>query len=296
MPPDRYSMRDYYPRPRTTALVWVVAAMASCFVLQLTLLSPWLAAYAGLIEQLRLTVRGIQQWHLWTVLTHGLLHDTGFLPHIVFSLLPLVLIGRELEPQLGARRFAALFGAALLAGSLCWLALHWRHGGAHIGPSAGIVALFVVLARLYENQQMTFMPFFVFSVTLRPMHLVYGLAVTDALLLLVFELPGAALPLDYAPSAHLGGLITGLTYFRLFHANNGWDRAPGFSLPVWLRFPKMTPAPPGRTPALPRSRDPEHLRADVDRILDKINSQGFGSLTPEEKHTLDTARDLLSKG
>jgi hypothetical protein len=33
----------------------------------------------------------------------------------------------------------------------------------------------------------------------------------------------------------------------------------------------------------------------VDRILDKINSQGFGSLTDEEKQILDHAKDILNK-
>jgi hypothetical protein len=37
------------------------------------------------------------------------------------------------------------------------------------------------------------------------------------------------------------------------------------------------------------------LKAAVDRILDKINSKGFGALTPEEKRLLDEAKDLLSK-
>jgi len=39
----------------------------------------------------------------------------------------------------------------------------------------------------------------------------------------------------------------------------------------------------------------ENLRAEVDRILDKINSKGFGALTAEEKRLLDEARDLLSR-
>ena len=39
----------------------------------------------------------------------------------------------------------------------------------------------------------------------------------------------------------------------------------------------------------------DDLRAEVDRILDKINSQGFGALTDEEKRVLDEARDLLSR-
>ena len=36
-------------------------------------------------------------------------------------------------------------------------------------------------------------------------------------------------------------------------------------------------------------------QAEVDRILDKINSHGFGALTPEEKRILDDAKDLLSR-
>lgn len=289
-------MRGDYSRPPTTALVWMVAAMVACFVLQLVLMSPWLGASSALPDQLRLTVRSIQQWHLWTLLTHGLLHSTGNPLHILFSLLGLVLIGRELEPQLGARRFTTLFIVSLLAGALCWLALHWRYGGVHIGPSAGVMGLLVVLARLYENQQMSFMPFFVFSVTMRPMYFVYGLAAIDAFLLVLYELPGAETPFGSAPSVHLGGMAAGWLYFRFFHANNGWDRAAtAFSLPAWLKFPRRKPAAsPNAVAGRPR-RAAEALRADVDRILDKINSHGFGSLTEEEKRTLDDAKDLLSK-
>lgn len=288
-------MRGDYPRPRTTALVWLVAAMISCFVLQSALLLPWFDTSSALPDQLRLTVRSMEQGHLWTLLTHGFLHGTAFPLHIIFSLVAIVLLGRELEPQLGARRFALLFGAALLAGAGCWLAMHWSAGGAHTGPSAGIMALLVVLARLYENQRMNFMPFFVFSVTVRPMHLVYGLAAIDTLLLLLIELPGTDAFFGYAPSAHLGGMATGWLYFRFFHASNGWDRAPGFSLPAWIRHAaKPTPAQ-AQTPAARPARDALSLKADVDRILDKINSQGFGALTDEEKQTLDHAKDLLSK-
>jgi hypothetical protein len=37
------------------------------------------------------------------------------------------------------------------------------------------------------------------------------------------------------------------------------------------------------------------LRTEVDRILDKINSAGFGALTADEKLLLDNAKDLLSR-
>ena len=37
------------------------------------------------------------------------------------------------------------------------------------------------------------------------------------------------------------------------------------------------------------------LQAEVDRILDKINENGFGSLTQDEKNTLDKAKGLLNR-
>ena len=39
----------------------------------------------------------------------------------------------------------------------------------------------------------------------------------------------------------------------------------------------------------------DDLQAEVDRILDKINLSGFGSLTEEEKNTLDRAKEILRK-
>jgi membrane associated rhomboid family serine protease len=292
MSSDRFYMRGEYLRPPTTALVWLVASMASAYLLQLVLLIPLFASNSWVPNLFRLTVRGVEQGHLWALVTHGFLHSTTNPLHIIFSLLSLVLIGRELEPQLGSRKFLLLFGGALLMGALSWLAFHWQNGGVHIGPGAGIMGLLVVLACLYSDQSMKFMPFFVFSVTVRPLYFVYAVLAIDAALLIIYELPGAEVPFGYAPSAHLGGMLAGWLYFRFLHANNGWDRAAGFAPPSWLRFPKKKQAV---TNIAPPAHPPVDLRADVDRILDKINSHGFGSLTEAEKRPLDAAKDLLSK-
>jgi hypothetical protein len=69
-------------------------------------------------------------------------------------------------------------------------------------------------------------------------------------------------------------------------------------LPPWLKRsskPPITP-PPAHTPAPRRApNDRAGVRAEVDRILDKINSHGFGALTVDEKRVLDEAKDLLSR-
>jgi hypothetical protein len=88
-------------------------------------------------------------------------------------------------------------------------------------------------------------------------------------------------------------MLAGWLYFRFLHARAGWDRAAGFALPSWLRV--GSGPRPVSAPAFGRRRPAATLRADVDRILDKINSQGFGSLSDEEKRTLDEAKDMLSK-
>lgn len=290
MSSDRDYMRHDYPHRSTTALVWLVATIVAAFVLQLILLSPWFGSGAALISQLVLTIPGLQHWHLWTLLTHSLLHSTSYPFHILFTILGLVFVGRELEPVLGAKRFLWVYSAAILLGGLGWTAVHWGHDGGHMGAVAGVFALLVVLAGIHPHLEMNLL---FFPVSIRIRQIVLIILGVEILGLVFYELIGAGAPLGLTPSAHLGGMLAGWLYMRFFHASQGWDRAAGFSLPHWLRFGSgKRPSP---TPVLGHRRPSASLRADVDRILDKINSQGFGSLSNEEKRTLDDAKDLLSK-
>jgi membrane associated rhomboid family serine protease len=271
-------------------------------VIQFMVQMPWARGVERLEDTMALSIVTLKNGWVWTLLTHSFLHSTSFVLHLVFNCLLLYFLGRELLPMLGARRFLGLYAVATIVGGLAWAAVHWRFGhGELIGATAAIAALFVVFACFFPNQQMTFLLFFLFPVTITPKHIAYFLVGLELLGLFVYEIPGARLPFDVAvaSSAHLGGMLTGFLYYRFMH-DAYWligsaDRAE-IELPRWLKRTRKPSLPPPATESIaagPSSR--EDIRAEVDRILDKINSQGFGALTPEEKRVLDDAKDLLSR-
>ncbi|HWA28058.1 MAG TPA: rhomboid family intramembrane serine protease [Lacunisphaera sp.] len=292
MSSDRDYLRHDYTRRNTTALVWLVSTIVAAFVLQLILLSPKLdAGGTAVFRFLALSISGVKDWHLWTLLTHCLLHSTASPWHILFTVLGLVFAGRELEAVIGPRRFLGVFAGAIFIGGLCWTAVHWRFGGMQFGAGSAVFGFLVVLAGIHPHLEMSLL---FFPISFRLKHLVYVFLAVNLLGLAFYELWGEIPPLGLSPAADLGGMLAGWLYFRYLHARDGWDRDASFALPAWLRFNfRKRPAPP--TPAAGRLRPAATLRADVDRILDKINSHGFGSLSDEEKRTLDEAKDLLSK-
>ena len=289
---DRSYMHEDYPRQRTSVLTWLICATIAGFVLQLVLDSSWLGG--GIDRQLALSVSGLRSGRVWTLVTHGFLHDPHYFFLLLGNLVCLYFIGRELLPMLGPRRFLSLYLGSIVGGGLVWTAVHWQQGGLHWGATAGVEALLVVFACFYPNRRMDFLLFFV-PISLKPKHLAFGLVGLELLGLLFCELRGAAYPLDVgvANSAHLGGMLAGWIYFRFLHETR-WrfgSRRTDLEPPAWMKRQAKGPAP-GFQVNLGRRDD---LRAEVDRILDKINSHGFGALTADEKRVLDEAKDLMTR-
>ena len=284
-------MRDSYHRERTSIHIWLICVLGAAYVLELVLLSPWWPTGGRLVANLFLTTQALQGGEVWRLLTHSLVHDSRNPFHLAFVLLSLWYLGSELVPLLGPKRFMTVFVAAVMGGALAWSATHWIYGGNHYGAGSGVVGLFTVVACIYPEREMRLL---LLPITFRAKHLLWGLIAVDAFGLLLYEILGSAVPIDFSPSAHLGGMLLGWLYYRFFHANNGWDRAPSLGLPGWLKRRKpvhTTDLPPKSNPAL-SSRD---LRSEVDRILDKITSRGFGALTEAEKRVLDEAKDMLNR-
>jgi hypothetical protein len=92
-------------------------------------------------------------------------------------------------------------------------------------------------------------------------------------------------------------MFAGILYYRYFHNRSisffgSGSTQPTVELPAW--FKRRKKKEPYISYKVNRSKRDE-LQIEVDRILDKINATGFGSLTIDEKQTLDRAKDILSR-
>jgi membrane associated rhomboid family serine protease len=286
-------MRDDYRPPKTSVVVWLIAAIVAGFLLQ-TIFLRWFGVGRTFVDLFALSVDGITSGKVWTLLTYSFLHSPSNLLHVIANLLGLYFLGRELLPVMGSKRFLWFYGAAAASGGLLWLAANWTTGGVVWGANAAVYGLLTIFACFYPNRQVTFLLFFVVPVTVKPKYVAYVLLGLDLCGFLFYEIMGAASPFGFAHSAHLGGMLAGWVYYRYIHEGKwSFGRAASFEMPKWAR--KRETASASAPKYKVNLTDRSDLRAEVDRILDKINSQGFGSLTDEEKRVLDSAKDLLSR-
>src|SRR5215217_7461293 len=114
---DRPYMRGDYQREKTSALTWLLSAIIAGFILQIVLGSSTFNGAGDRFENLfGLTIPGVENGWIWTLLTHSFLHSTSFIFHIVANCLALYFLGRELIPIVGTRRFLGLYSAATIIG------------------------------------------------------------------------------------------------------------------------------------------------------------------------------------
>ncbi|KXU38076.1 hypothetical protein AXK11_01150 [Cephaloticoccus primus] len=286
-------------------LVWLIAAVIAGFVLQLVF-SRWFGVNRTFTQLFALSPMGFKAGQVWPLLTYAFLHDPTNLLHIGGNLLGLYFLGRELLPVMGERRFLIFYGAATVMGGLLWLGTHWlgRDYSLLLGASASVYGLLTVYACFYPDRRITLLLFFIMPLSVKPKHLAFIALGLSACGFLFYEIMGAASPFGIAHSAHLGGMLTGWLYYRYLHERRwgtGRGGAVSLELPRWFkrRNKKAGLTTAARGASAPKYRvnmsNPADLRAEVDRILDKINTKGFGALTDEEKRLLDSAKDLLSR-
>jgi membrane associated rhomboid family serine protease len=289
---------DYVGARRSIDVVkWVLFVLAGVFIFQMVLRN-WFgaASYNPFLSFFALTPQGIERGFVQTLLTYGLLHETFF--HIFFNGLLIFFIGRALQNRLGTGRWLELFFGGILIGGILWLGVQYLlpvRGAPLIGASAGAYALLGFFALQAWRESLT-LYLYIIPIRLTGKQLFFAALILQGFFFVFTEIAPNAGVGGVAYSAHLGGLGFGWFYFQVLvrHAT-----IPAFVEKLRSGSARKASAsrgtPTGRYSVnLSGAKTPSKAtRAEVDRILDKINSSGFGSLSAEEKATLDRAKDTL---
>lgn len=295
---DRSYMRET-PRggSRYNPIVVLIVANLSLFILQNL---PKVFGGTFPIEWVAVTEDSIFGFKIWTLLTYCFFHDTGNLFHIFFNMLMLFFVGNGVVQLLGDRPFYKLYFLGALVGGLSWFVLQFiilGYGGMMfspvlVGASAACYALiiFICVVRANDRVMLLFPP-----IEVKPKWLGWFLFGFQIFLFLTNELPGSGGNVAY--SAHLGGMLVGFLWGRSYMGQGigmkSFMGQGGVSIetPKWMKNKGKV----AQKFSVNLSMDRGKMQKEVDRILDKINAQGFGSLSDDEKNTLDRAKDILGK-
>jgi membrane associated rhomboid family serine protease len=242
-----------------------------------------------------LALQGDLPGHLlkaWELVTYGFVHDGGSPWHLVFNMIAVWFFGREVEPLVGRAEFFRFYLTAIVLAGIAWLA------SVQLGQPAMAGQLSLVGA---SGAVMAVLAMFIWNFPQQTVY-IYGVLPVPAwalgVLFVVLDLQGAASDRGtVAHVAHLAGAAFGLLY-----AWRGWNLGGLADLTSQLRRRQkqrrmrvVRPDDAGPSSRQRERSDDDALRAEVDRLLEKISRSGEASLTPQERAALTRASERLKE-
>jgi membrane associated rhomboid family serine protease len=246
--------------PSTTRVVrWLLILNVTIFVFQHILLNRYLNVL-GLVPSAFLG-RGF----IWQIVTYMFFH--GSILHILFNMIFLWMMGSEIERLWGGREFLKYYLVTGAGAGLVNVLVQPRSTIPTIGASGAIFGLIIAFAMAFPDREILL--YFLIRIKAKYFAALVGLLE----LLALFLMPSAPI----ARFAHLGGLAVGYVYLKRQRLGHPVRR----KLASWQQ--DMTDAAQRREEERKASR-----QAEVDRILDKINTQGISSLSDREREFLES--------
>lgn len=242
----------------TPAVKWLLIINVGVFILQNLFRGPYLLVL-GLVPA---SVLG--EGYLWQLVTYMFLH--GNFLHILFNMLFLWMMGSELERYWGSREFLKYYLITGTGAGLINVLVQPSSTIPTIGASGAIFGLIIAFALTFPERELLL--YFVIRIKAKHFAVLVGLLELLALLLM----PGAPI----ARFAHLGGLLVGFVYLRR-------DRIIGM-------ISKRASGVQDRLADAADRRELERrirIQEEINRILDKINSEGIHTLTERERRFLE---------
>lgn len=237
----------------------------------------------ALFRTLALSSQSIITGYIWTPFTYCLFHEGPL--HLIFNLIGIHFISRNVEIDLGPDTFILLLITSVAVGGVSWLVFN-DSPGSLIGCSAFVMASLSSFCLRRPNQSITFLLFFILPLRIKPKFLFGGVLLLEVYGFLFTELSGTT---SIAHSAHLGGMFVGALFCTNFLSN--------LKLPA-IRFTNKKSdffkikRSSATSYKINLGSEP-NLETKIDKILDKINDNGFASLTDEEKKLLEKAKSLF---
>ncbi len=226
---------------------------------------------------------GLCSGMVWQPVTYMFLHSANLF-HILCNMLALWMFGREVEEQIGSRKFLWLYAAGGLFGAACWLAFNWGGYATLLGASAAVYAVCIAYATLMPDRQITLLLFFILPVTLKAKWWAWVAVAVVAYGSLAESGNGVA------HLAHLGGVVVGYVFIKWM----GWGEPSRFV--EKLRAAVEPLARPAARPTREKDLSPEEFISEkVDPILDKISREGIHSLTREERKILEQSQARMKE-
>jgi membrane associated rhomboid family serine protease len=295
---DRHYMRDSETPVSRDPINWLMGIIVAMFVVEHASVGWFKSAF--FFEHFGYSVDHLRHGEIWTLLSYNFISDLGsfggFL-NLIFNLLVLHFCGRAVVERTSRRFFLIIYFGLILAGALAWSAGYaLKIYGPIWDPSIAGAGVFALFCCFFANEPMTFLLFFLLPVTLKPKHYAWIWAGLDLFGFIFYEMAGNPADFWHGHLARLGAMAAAVGFYFLYERRMKYGLAlssrPSVELPRWLRKTPRAVRPPGYRVNLSNRDD---LRVEVDRILDKINSAGFGALTADERQILDEAKDLLSR-
>jgi membrane associated rhomboid family serine protease len=230
-----------------------------------------LTEYSSPFERLLGLVPALVLQRPWTLVTYAFVH-AGF-GHIFFNMLTLFFFGPRVEAQLGSRRFVLLYLLSAIGGGLLSYTTPFV---LVVGASGAVFGVLVAFAYFWPRDHIYIWG----ALPVRAWILVVVYAVLD--LVGAFGGTGGTI----AHFAHLGGAAAGFITVKAFDYTSRSARRQ-------RQQRRQSPGLFSRPPADPWTkirRDELHEvnRAEFDRIMEKIHTDGVGSLTQNERAFLET--------
>jgi membrane associated rhomboid family serine protease len=219
----------------------------------------------------------------WTPFTYMFVHDGFF--HLLFNMLALFFFGPPLEERWGGTAFLKFYLLTGFSGAI--LSLFFPNYPI-VGASGAIYGVMVAFALYWPDN-----PIYIWGIFPVKAKWLVGFLVGFSL---IASIGGTGS--GVAHLAHLGGAISAFLYLRSRWAPGAWGATPKArpsrrprQWNVFSSAKEEKPAEPSRPKRSPVRSASEIGRSldEVDRILDKISSEGLSSLTAEERRMLDEA-------